>query len=162
MTKPNIIRYALACTALAFLACAETPDTARDTTPGETTQTSEGDEQMNQAEQHNRVDYIEFLTTNIDDTKKFYSAVFGWKFTDYGPEYTSFNDGRLAGGFAVAPEVSSGGPLVVIYSTNLEETVEQVSANGGKLVKEIFEFPGGRRFHFADPSGNELAVWSDK
>ena len=117
---------------------------------------------MNQAEQDRRVDYIEFGTTNIEETKKFYSAVFGWEFTDYGPEYTSFTDGRLGGGFTVASEVAPGGPLVVLYATTLEAIEATIKENGGRIVKDTFEFPGGRRFHFADPSGNELAVWSDR
>ncbi|HEX9691292.1 MAG TPA: VOC family protein [Gemmatimonadales bacterium] len=117
---------------------------------------------MNQTEQDRRVDYIEFLTTNIHDTKKFYSKVFGWAFTDYGPDYTSFTDGRLAGGFRAEAEVSKGGPLVVLYATDLEGIQGQVTENGGLVVRETFEFPGGRRFHFTDPSGNELAVWSDR
>ncbi|MFH1699432.1 MAG: VOC family protein [Candidatus Zixiibacteriota bacterium] len=117
---------------------------------------------MSQVEQDCRVDYIEFLATDIEETKRFYSKVFGWKFTDYGPDYTSFNDGRLAGGFSVALEVSSGGPLVVLYSTDLADVKAQVILNGGQIVREIFEFPGGRRFHFTDPAGNELAVWSDR
>jgi len=117
---------------------------------------------MSQAEQDRRVDYIEFTATDIERTKQFYSDVFGWEFTDYGPDYTSFSDGRLAGGFAVAGEVSAGGPLVVLYSTNLEEIATRIGENGGVIVREIFEFPGGRRFHFTDPSGNELAVWSDR
>ena len=117
---------------------------------------------MSQAEHDRRVDYIEFLTTDIEETKRFYSEVFGWEFTDYGPEYTCFADGRLAGGFTVAPEVSAGGPLVVIYSTNLAGILARVGESGGEIVREIFEFPGGRRFHFSDPSGNELAVWSDQ
>jgi len=117
---------------------------------------------MSQAEQDRRVDYIEFLTTDIVATKKFYSEVFGWEFTDYGPEYTSFNDGRLGGGFAAAPVVAAGGPLVVLYATNLSEIESRIGESGGQIVREIFEFPGGRRFHFADPSGNELAVWSER
>lgn len=117
---------------------------------------------MNQAEQDRRVDYIEFLTTNIEETKRFYSAVFGWEFTDYGPEYTSFTDGRLGGGFALAAEVAAGGPLVVLYATNLEEIEASIRESGGQIVRDPFEFPGGRRLHFTDPSGNELAVWSDR
>ena len=117
---------------------------------------------MSQAEQNGRVDYIEFQAKNIEDTKKFYSDVFDWEFTDYGPDYTSFSDGRLAGGFSVATEVQSGGPLIVIYSTNLAEIKAQISDGGGQIVRDVFEFPGGRRFHFTDPSGNELAVWSDQ
>ncbi len=162
MASTITVRCALTCTMLAFLACGEGPDSDGDTMPGEAAETSRGDELMSQAEQDRRVDYIEFLTTNVEETKKFYSDVFGWEFTDYGPDYTSFSDGRLAGGFSVAPEVATGGPLVVLYSTNLSEIESRVSESGGQIVRKIFEFPGGRRFHFTDPSGNELAVWSDR
>lgn len=124
--------------------------------------TPRSEEVMSQPEQDRRVDYIEFQTTNIEETQRFYSAVFGWEFTDYGPDYTSFTDGRLGGGFTVAPQVAAGGPLVVLYATNLEEIEAKISESGGRIVRETFEFPGGRRFHFADPSGNELAVWSDR
>ena len=117
---------------------------------------------MSQAEQDRRVDYIEFVTTNIGETKRFYSEVFGWKFTDYGQDYTSFTDGRLSGGFSVAPKVGAGGPLVVLYATNLEEIETRIIEYGGRIVRKTFEFPGGRRFHFTDPSGSELAVWSDR
>ena len=147
---------------LTLLACGEGPDSGRNTLPGEAAEASKGDELMSQAEQDRRVDYVEFLTTNIEDTKRFYSEVFGWEFTDYGPEYTSFTDGRLSGGFALAPEVAAGGPLIVLYATNLEEIEASIKESGGQIVREIFEFPGGRRFHFTDPSGNELAVWSDR
>ncbi len=119
-------------------------------------------EQASQADHDRRVDYVEFLTTNIEQTERFYSQVFGWQFTGYGPEYTSFSDGRLAGGFSLAPEISSGGPLVVIYSIDLEKTATSIRESGGQIVRETYEFPGGRRFHFTDPSGNELAVWSDR
>jgi uncharacterized protein len=108
-----------------------------------------------------RIDYIEFPAHDIPATKTFYAAVFGWKFTDYGPDYTSFEDGRLAGGFA-RQAVGHDGPLVVIYSAALEAMESKVRAAGGAIVKEIFSFPGGRRLHFTDPNGNELAVWSDK
>lgn len=117
---------------------------------------------MSQAEQDRRVDYIEFGVTDIVKAKRFYSEVFGWEFTDYGPDYTSFHDGRLAGGFRAAPEVTPGGPLVVLYATNLEDIEARIKESGGRIVQETFEFPGGRRFHFTDPSGNELAVWSDR
>jgi predicted enzyme related to lactoylglutathione lyase len=109
-----------------------------------------------------RIDYIEFPAVNVEATKAFYSRVFGWRFTDYGPDYTSFEDGRLAGGFWKKDEVRGGGPLVVIYAADLAAAEAQVRAAGGTIVKEAFPFPGGRRFHFADPSGNELAVWSDR
>jgi hypothetical protein len=108
-----------------------------------------------------RVDYIEFPAVNIVATKDFYVRVFGWKFTDYGPDYTSFEDGRLAGGFTTEGKVARGGPLVVIYAADLEATEAKVKAAGGTIVKETFSFPGGRRFHFTDPSGHELAVWSE-
>ena len=116
---------------------------------------------MTHSEHDRRVDYVEFRSTDIAATKAFYSGIFGWEFTDYGPEYTSFTDGRLAGGFSLAPEVAAGGPLVVIYATNLEEVEAGITKAGGRIVRETFEFPGGRRFHFTDPSGNELAVWSE-
>ena len=117
---------------------------------------------MNQEDKNNRIDYIEFPITNIDEAKQFYGDVFGWVFVDYGPDYVSFNDGRLDGGFRKEMKCLSGGPLVVFYSTHLETIQKKIEAAGGKIVKDIFEFPGGRRFHFTDPSGNELAVWSDK
>jgi predicted enzyme related to lactoylglutathione lyase len=109
-----------------------------------------------------RIDYIEFPATDIAKTKAFYTGVFAWKFTDYGPDYSSFEDGRLAGGFFRKDAVPAGGPLVVVYSADLAGAQAKVQAAGGAIVKEIFSFPGGRRFHFSDPSGNELAVWSDK
>ncbi len=108
-----------------------------------------------------RIDYIEFSAVDIAAVRNFYSAVFGWQFTDYGPDYTSFEDGRISGGFAKAPSVSGSGVLVVIYSSELEKTKDAVVRNGGKITKPPFNFPGGWRFHFTDPSGNELAVWSE-
>ncbi len=116
---------------------------------------------MSQAEHDRRVDYIEFPATDIEQVKRFYSAVFGWEFTDYGPDYTSFTDGRLSGGFSTDSAVGAGGTLIVLYAIDLPGTKDRVSEAGGQIVREIFEFPGGRRFHFADPSGNELAVWSE-
>ena len=95
----------------------------------------------------------------------FYEQVFGWIFTDYGPEYRAFTDGKLDGGFYQSDMQSStttGAVLVVIYSEDLERTQEVVVAAGGNVIKPIYDFPGGRRFQFTDPHGNELAVWSDK
>jgi predicted enzyme related to lactoylglutathione lyase len=109
-----------------------------------------------------QMDYIEFGAGDIAATKEFYAGVFGWKFTDYGPDYTSFEDGRLAGGFARTGDVKRGGPLVVLYAADLAGMEAKVKAAGGVIVKEIFSFPGGRRFHFTDPSGNELSVWSNQ
>jgi predicted enzyme related to lactoylglutathione lyase len=114
------------------------------------------------AEQDCRIDYVEMASTSIAATKRFYGAAFGWKFIDYGPEYTAFEDGRLSGGFYKAEVARAGTVLVVIFALDLEGAEERVKSAGGTLVKPIFTFPGGRRFHFADPSGNELAVWSDR
>ena len=117
---------------------------------------------MAQADHDRRIDYIEFPARDVAATRRFYAEVFGWEFTDYGPEYTSFADGRLAGGFRAEPEVRSGGPLVVIYARDLAAVERKIRDAGGTIVKDTFEFPGGRRFHFTDPSGNELAVWSEQ
>jgi len=117
---------------------------------------------MGQEEHDKRVDYVELSVTDMEAAKAFYTAVFGWKTQDWGPDYASFEDGRLAGGFRLEEEASRGGPLVIIYATDLEAVAASVRANGGTIVKEIFSFPGGRRFHFTDPAGNELAVWSDQ
>ena len=115
---------------------------------------------MSQAENNHRIDYIEFGATDIEQIKPFYHQVFGWVFTDYGPDYTSFEDGRIAGGFTTATPPGAS-PLVVLYASDLEATYQQVKAHGGQIRREIFDFPGGRRFHFLDPNGNELAVWSE-
>jgi predicted enzyme related to lactoylglutathione lyase len=111
-----------------------------------------------------RIDYIEFAAGDLEKVKAFYSGAFGWTFQDYGPDYCAFNDGGLDGGFYRAPlraSATEGSALVVIYADDLEATLERVAEHGGTIVKEIYSFPGGRRFHFADPSGNELAVWSE-
>ena len=117
---------------------------------------------MEIAASEGRIDYIEFPATDISRTTAFYTGVFGWKFTDYGPDYTSFEDGRIAGGFARQDAVVRGGPLVVMYAADLAGMEAKIRAAGGAIVKEISSFPGGRRFHFTDPNGNELSVWSDK
>jgi predicted enzyme related to lactoylglutathione lyase len=109
-----------------------------------------------------RIDYIEFPAKDIANTKAFYRGVFEWNFEDYGPEYTSFHDGRIAGGFTTDASVSSGGVLIVLYATDLKAVESKIRKSGGSIVKEAFDFPGGRRFHFADPSGNVLAVWSEQ
>ena len=115
---------------------------------------------MSQKENDRRIDYVELTVKDIAEAKEFYGAVFGWTFQDWGPDYASFSDGRLSGGFTVVEDVRAGGPLVVVYVADLESLVSQVEESGGKIVREVFDFPGGRRFHFADPSGNELAAWS--
>ena len=109
-----------------------------------------------------QIDYVEFQAIDIEQMKTFYQTVFGWKFTDYGPDYSSFKDGRIAGGFTKSDSVARGGPLVVLVTDDLEAAEASVKEHGGKIVKPIFSFPGGRRFQFTDPSGNELAVWSER
>lgn len=108
-----------------------------------------------------KLDYLEMQAAGgaIDSVKAFYSSAFGWTFTDYGPRYSAFSEG-LDGGFdgSAAREAK---PLPVLYSTDLERTLEAVVQAGGKVARPIFDFPGGRRFHFTDPAGNELAVWSE-
>ena len=107
------------------------------------------------------IDYVEFRANNLPAIKQFYSQVFGWEFEDYGPEYTSFKDGRIAGGFTRGPVAPGAGPLIVIYVDDLSSTEKQIKDAGGKITKNIFTFPGGSRFHFADPDGNELAAWTE-
>lgn len=116
---------------------------------------------MSNTRAENQIDYVELPATRIPETKHFYSAVFGWKFEDYGPDYTSFFDGRLGGGFTTAAKAPAERLLLVIYARDLAAAQERITAAGGKVVKDTFSFPGGRRFHFTDPNGNELAVWSD-
>jgi predicted enzyme related to lactoylglutathione lyase len=114
-----------------------------------------------------RIDYVELSVGDIAHSRGFYGKAFGWSFKDYGPGYCEFNDGRLTGGFALAGEASAaktkaGGPLVILFAADLDATQRRVEAAGGTIVKPPYTFPGGRRFHFADPDGYELAVWSDK
>lgn len=116
---------------------------------------------MSQSKAENQIDYIELPASQLAETKRFYEAAFGWKFEDYGPDYTSFSDGRLAGGFTTDRPAPGQGILVVIYASDLNATQQKIKASGGTIVKDTFSFPGGSRFHFADPNGNELAVWSE-
>ena len=116
---------------------------------------------MSQASHNNQIDYIEFPAIDLEKTKLFYSTVFGWKFEDYGPEYASFHDGRLSGGFRKEKKIKSAGPLIVLYASDLEAIQRRIILADGKITRPTFEFPGGRRFHFSDPNGNELAVWSN-
>lgn len=108
---------------------------------------------------HEQIQYIEFLSKDIEQAKKFYSKSFGWKFTDYGPGYSAFEGDYVDGGFTMGKPLR-GSVLVVMFSENIEITKQKVMQAGGKIAKDIFNFPGGRRFHFTDPDGNELAVWS--
>lgn len=105
-----------------------------------------------------KIDYVEFPGTDLAATKAFYGAAFGWKFTDYGPDYIAFEDEGTDGGFNA--EDGRTKPLVILYAQDLEAMLAKVEAAGGTITREILSFPGGRRFHFQDPSGNELGVWS--
>lgn len=111
-----------------------------------------------------KINYIELPARDLNATKQFFTAAFGWGFVDYGPEYAAIENAGLDGGFYQSDKhclTDNGSALVVLYSADLEDTLERVVSCGGEIVKDIFAFPGGRRFHFADPSGNEYAVWSD-
>ena len=111
-----------------------------------------------------KIDYVELHASDFDAAQSFYEKAFEWSFTDYGPEYRSFHDGNLNGGFyksELQSTTTNGAALIILYATNLEQTKERVMFSGGTIVKDIFSFQGGRRFHFTDPNGNELAVWSD-
>ncbi|MBC3464003.1 VOC family protein [Pseudomonas sp. RW10S2] len=110
--------------------------------------------------QDRQIDNIEFNVTDISRSKAFYGNVFGWTFTDFGPTYTEFSDGRLSGGFTTGEAVRPGGPLVILYAADLDATQQRVEAAGARISRATFAFPGGRRFHFIDPDGYELAVWT--
>lgn len=114
---------------------------------------------------HQKINYVEFPSKNLSQTKRFFREVFAWSFVDYGPDYTSFENAGLAGGFYkanLASSTTNGAALIVLYSETLETTLSKIEGAGGVIMKPIFTFPGGRRFHFTEPNGNELAVWSDK
>ena len=111
----------------------------------------------------NRIDYVEIPVTDLDKTREFFTALFGWSFESWGDDYMSFNDGRIDGGFRRADEPAPPtGVLVVFYSENLERDLQQVQRLGATISQPVFSFPGGRRFHFVDPVGNEYALWSDQ
>ena len=111
---------------------------------------------------HHTIDYIEFDVTDIERAKRFYAAAFDWKFSDYGPTYAGIQGaGREVGGLSQVDHVARGGPLVVLYSSDLDATLVRVREAGADIIKTPYAFPGGRRFHFLDPTGNELAVWAE-
>lgn len=113
--------------------------------------------------QDKTINYIEFPMTKNAETKAFYSSVFGWAFTDWGPSYISFSGAGIDGGFDGTGEAQAGKPgvLVVLYAKNLKQVLVDVEKAGAKILKPVYDFPGGARFHFEDPNGNELAVWSE-
>jgi len=122
---------------------------------------SELDQSMN----HGKINYVELPAKDFEATKTFFGDVFGWTFEAWGDEYLAFHKAGLDGGFYRSELISTtanGAALVVFYSERLEETLAKIKNAGGKIVLEIFDFPGGRRFHFSDPNGNEYSVWSDK
>ena len=114
--------------------------------------------------EHEKINYVEYPAKDIGATKQFFETVFGWSFVDYGPDYAAFSNQGLDGGFfksELASTSENGAALVIFYSQNLELTEVKLKTAGGVISKEIFSFPGGRRFHFIEPSGNEFAVWSE-
>ncbi len=115
--------------------------------------------------EHEKINYVEFPAKNIEATKTFFTKVFGWSFVDYGPEYTAFSNEGIDGGFFqsnLSVSTEKGSALIVFYSKDLEQTQTKIESAGGSIIKPIFSFPGGQRFHFGDPNGNEYAVWSDE
>lgn len=114
---------------------------------------------------HEKIDYVELPSGDLEATKSFFKNVFGWSFQEYGAEYVAFSEAGLEGGFYksdLAAATANGSALVILYSQNLEQTLDKVKQAGGSIIKDIFSFPGGRRFHFKEPGGSELAVWSDR
>jgi predicted enzyme related to lactoylglutathione lyase len=114
--------------------------------------------------EHEKIDYVEFPAKDIEATKSFFRRVFDWSFEDYGPDYTAFSNQGIDGGFYksdLTASTENGSALIVFYSEELEKTLSKIVEAGGKIVRPIFSFPGGRRFHFSDPNDNEFAVWSD-
>ena len=113
---------------------------------------------------HEKINYVEFPARDMGVAKTFFTSVFEWNFTDYGPEYSAFSNAGLDGGFFksdLSSSTESGSALIVLYSKDLHQTQKKVENAGGTIIKPIFAFPGGHRFHFSDPNGNEYAVWSD-
>lgn len=111
-----------------------------------------------------KINYIEMPASDLEGTKAFFSEAFGWTFEDYGPDYAAMTNAGIDGGFyrsSLRATTETGSALVVLYSKALEQSLSRVEQAGGTIVKPIFSFPGGRRFHFTDPSGNEYAVWSE-
>lgn len=115
---------------------------------------------MRSMSRHHAIDYIEITVTDLADAKRFYGEAFGWEFNDYGPGYAGICGAEAeVGGLRQDEETKAGGPFVLLYSEELDKSAEAVRSAGGQVVNGPYEFPGGRRFHFTDPSGNELGVW---
>ncbi|UKM65380.1 VOC family protein [Flavobacteriaceae bacterium GSB9] len=112
--------------------------------------------------ENSHINYVELKANDLEKTKQFYSEAFGWTFTDYGPTYIAFSDSGLEGGFEKTDSPVVNGALIVLYHEDLNTIKDKIIKAKGTITKDVFSFPGGRRFHFTDPSGNELAVWSDR
>jgi len=113
-------------------------------------------------DRHHKINYLEIPASDIQKNKQFFSDTFGWRFQDYGPDYCAIENAGIDGGFFrsdQAASTESGSVLIVLYSNDLKETQLAIQKNGGQIIKDIFSFPGGKRFHFEDPCGNEYAVW---
>lgn len=108
------------------------------------------------------IDYIEFQSKGLDASKRFLAAAFGWNFTDYGPLYASFHGAGINGGLAESDARPEKSPLIVLKANNLDAARDAVVAAGGEIVTPAYDFPGGRRFHFREPGGNEMAVWAER
>lgn len=106
------------------------------------------------------IQYIELGARDMAATKQFYGKAFGWTFQDFGATYAAFGNAVVDGGFDAGAQERVGRPLVVLYAQDLEGALTRVQQAGGRITKPIFSFPGGRRFHFLDPAGNELAIWT--
>lgn len=114
--------------------------------------------------ENGKINYVELPSRDIEATKRFFNAAFDWSFVDYGPDYVAIQDAGLDGGFYKSDNVATtenGSVLVVLYSADLDQAQERVKSAGGIIVQNTYDFPGGQRFHFADPNGNEYAVWSE-
>lgn len=111
---------------------------------------------------NSHINYVEFKAQDLEKVKTFYKKAFGWAFTDYGPTYTAFSESGLDGGFEQSGEPIANGALIVLYHEDLSTVEKSIIEAGGIISRSVFSFPGGRRFHFTDPAGNELAVWSDQ
>ncbi|MCG6201698.1 VOC family protein [Psychromonas antarctica] len=114
---------------------------------------------------HEKINYLEFPSKNLIKTKSFFCSVFDWQFKDYGSEYSVFLGAGINGGFYLAnlsSTAKNGSALAVIYSNNISQTAQKIKQAGGLIIKPTFSFPGGVRFHFSDPNGNEYAVWSEQ
>lgn len=112
-----------------------------------------------------KINYVELPATDIEASKAFFQQLFSWKFVDYGPDYTAFSDQGIDGGFfksELQAKQQTGSALIVFYSDNLQQLQQRVELAGGSILKPVYSFPGGRRFHFSDPSGNEFAAWSEQ